>query len=245
MKNKKLYNMLFEKDNQTIATVDQGSTTQPQNYSLDERVDKFLIQYERESNPQSAQDPAVAMNNTLVAKGGSQGAGVGFGGGASASATPISLSEKKKRKGVFSMIWEQEDPLGGVGGDAGGDLGDAGGGLGDLGGDVGGDDTGEGSAPTPPPVAKPQINLSVFTGKVARLINNFESLVDPKTILVNRAYTFLRQGYDEKTAKEFLITLENSYEISNKSKSEKRDEVVGEIPAAAGAGDSSGGSSGA
>lgn len=243
-----LSNILFEQDIQTIPTVNQGETVQPQNYSLDQKVDKYLVQYERESNPQAAQNPQDSgMDKALVSKSGTQGAGAGFEGGQSAVATPISMpkaiQERKKTKKLYQRLWEQEDPLGGdAGGDTGGDP--LGGGGGDLGGDLGGsNDAGGGDqTPPPPPVPKPQINLSIFTNKVARLINNFETLVDPKTILVNRAYGLLRQEYDERTAKEFLIILENTYQITNKSKQQKEEDLVGEIPTAVGAGpDTSGG----
>lgn len=243
-----LSKLLFEQESGTIPMVNPGESTQPQNYSLDERVDKFLVQYERESNPQAAQfSQDSGMDKALVSKGGTQGAGAGFAGGQSAAAVPISMPkaiQETYKKRTFSMILEQEDPMAGTGGDMGGDIGSD-----PLGGAAGGDagmggmDSGnQPEATQKPPVPKPQINLSLFTSKVARLISNFETLVDPKTIMVNRIYAFLRQNYDEKTAKEFLITLESTYEISNKTPMQKRTDLVGEVPSAVGAG--SGGSGG-
>lgn len=239
-----LSKLLFEQESGTIPMVNQGESTQPQNYSLDERVDKFLVQYERESNPQAAQfSQDSGMDKALVSKGGTQGAGAGFAGGQSAAAVPISMPkaiQEIHKKRTFSMILEQEDPMALADGDMGSDpLGGAGGG--DAGMD-GMDSGNQPEVPQKPPVPKPQINLSLFTSKVARLISNFETLVDPKTIMVNRIYAFLRQNYDEKTAKEFMITLESTYEISNKTPMQKRTDLVGEVPSAVGAG--SGGSGG-
>ena len=260
MKNEKLKlsSVLFEQTSpeqiQTIPTdVSQGETLQPQNYSLDQRVDKFIIQYERESNPQAAQFTNAGMDKALVSKGGAQGAGAGFAGGQSAVATPISMpkpvpvQENKKKnsnrkKSLNSLLFEQEDPLAAGGDDAGG--------LDDLGGgDTGGDALGGGDdSAAPPPattnVPKPQINLSIFANKVARLVSNFETLIDPKVVVVNRVYSYIRQNYDENTAKELLIILENNYSITNKSTEQTEKDRVGDVPAAVGAGpDVSGGGS--
>lgn len=238
---------------QTIPTnVSVASTTEPRNFSIDERVDKFLIQYDRESNPQAAQNQDGGLNNAITSKSGPAGASAGFEGGDAAFPTPVSmqgaLRESKKAKSLFSYLFEQEDPLGG-GGDLGGDAGggDLGGGGGDPlgGGGLGDDAGGDSPAPAAPAAPKPQINLTSFTSKIARLANNFESLVDPKTILLNRTYAYLRQSYDEKTAKEFLITMESVYQITNKTKLEKKEDMVGDVPSAVGAGDGGGGSGGA
>lgn len=245
-KKKTLSKILFEQELFTIPSVSPDETVQPQNYSIDERVDKFLIQYERESNPQAArfsQDSGI--DKALTSKSGAQGAWAGFVGGQAATTVPISIPnaiQEKYRKKTFSMILEQEDPMAALSG-GGGDMG--------SGGDMGlatdfnagmNDTTDTSNQPEEQQksfVPKPQINLSLFTNKIARLINNFENLVDPKTILVNRVYAFLRQNYDEKTAKEFLITLENTYNISNRTQMQKRIDLVGEIPFAVGAGSNS------
>lgn len=243
-----LNKLIYEQAIPTNVSVD--STTQPRNLSVDERIDKFLIQYDRESNPQAAQNQDGGLNNAITSKSGPAGASAGFEGGDAAFPTPVSmqgaLRESKKAKSLFSYLFEQEDPLGGggdLGGDAGGDLG---GGDDPLGGGGGlGDDAGGEAPPAAPVAPKPQINLTSFTSKIARLANNFESLIDPKTILLNRTYAYLRQSYDEKTAKEFLITMESVYQITNKTKLEKKEDMVGDVPSAVGAGDGGGGSGGA
>ena len=261
MKNKKmsLSTLLFEQDeNQTIPTdVTPLATQQPQNYSLDQKVDHFLIQYERESNPSSAMFPDDSgLDHAIVSKGGPQSGGASFSGGQSAVATPIAMkskagiAERKKQNSLKSLLWEADDAAPG-----GADLGAAGGadlgGPPDLGGgpDLGGPDLGGGDDTQPPPVsdvsvAKPQINLSAFSNKLARLINNFESLVNPKVIVLNRAYAYIRQNYDENTAKEMMIILESTYNISNSSLEGKEENLVGEVPPAIGAGDGGGGAAG-
>lgn len=244
-KNLSLSRLLFEQEeNQTIPTnVTPGAALQPRNYSLDQKVDHFLIQYERESNPSATMFPDDAgMNAAMFSKGGTQGAGAGFSGGQSAVATPVAMEKglaESRRFGysLKSFLWEQEDPAAdltaGAADPAGGaDLGAAG----DLGGDAGGGgETPEMSVP------KPQINLSIFANKVSRLINNFDSLVNPKIVVLNRVYAYIRQNYDENTAKELLIILESTYNLSNVTLGDKEKLLVGQVPFAVGAGESSGG----
>ena len=257
MKHKKisLSNLLFEQgEDQTIPTdVPPQSTQQPQNYSLDQKVDHFLIQYERESNPSAARFPDDAgLGQALTTQSGTQSVGAGFSGGQSAVATPVAMEKgvkenvnKKHKNFLKTILWEQDD----MGGDApppdaGADMG---GGAPDLGGDpmAGAPDAGaDGSSPDAE-VAKPQINLSAFTNKVARLISNFDSLVNPKVIVLNRAYAYIRQNYDENTAKEMMIILESTYNISNMTLGDKERNLVGQVPFAVGAGDGGGGGGGA
>lgn len=244
MKKKKLSlkSFLFEQENLVIPTdIPSKSTLQPQNYSLDQKVDHFLIQYERESNPTAAMFPDDSgLGTAITAKSGTQGASAGFGGGQSAVATPIAmakgLGESVKRFSLKSFLFEQDEPVPGGTPD-----------LGALGGpDVGlGGDAGAGGESAPEiNVPKPQINLSIFANKVARLISNFDSLVNPKIILLNRAYAYIRQNYDENTAKELLIILETNYEITNQTIPEKERDLIGQVPTVAGAGDVSGGGGG-
>lgn len=73
-------------------------------------------------------------------------------------------------------------------------------------------DGGGGGPPKPAPVlATPTINLNDFARSVARLVNNFEALLDPKTVLLNRAEAYIASNYDEKTARFFKEIMENNY----------------------------------
>lgn len=260
MKNKKnklsLSSLLFEQDeNETIPTDISAKVTQgPQNYSLDQKVDHFLIQYEREANPQEAMfADDVGLNSAMTTKSSTSGVGAGFGGGQSAVATPVAMEKglgenRRNKNSLKALLWEADDPAAGGAPDPTGgaapDLGGGGGGLDALGGgDIGGDD---GGGQPQLDVPKPQINLSIFANKLARLINNFDSLVNPKMIVLNRAYTYIRQNYDENTAKELLVLLEMNYNLSNTTLGDKERMLVGQVPFAVGAGDGgSGGGGGA
>lgn len=63
----------------------------------------------------------------------------------------------------------------------------------------------------------PIINLNDFARSVARLINNFEALIDPKTIILNRAEAYISSNYDSQTAKQFTETMEQNYGIHSTS----------------------------
>jgi hypothetical protein len=167
------------------------------------------------------------LSQAVATHSGTQGVGAGFGGGQAAAPTPVSLkgglAENKKNKlRIKDILWEQDeqsldtdpaaltDPASGLGGDLGG--------------------TDPAPTATDIQIPKPQINLSVFANKVARLIDNFESLVNPKVILLNRVYTYIRQYYDENTAKELLIILESNYNISNETLTNKKNDLTNQIP---------------
>lgn len=77
---------------------------------------------------------------------------------------------------------------------------------------------GAGGPPKPAPVlATPTINLNDFARSVARLVNNFEALLDPKTVLLNRAEAYIASNYDEKTARFFKEIMENNYGLKPQS----------------------------
>ena len=74
------------------------------------------------------------------------------------------------------------------------------------------DGGGGGGPPKPAPVlATPTINLNDFARSVARLINNFEALLDPRTVILNRAEAYIASNYDEKTARIFKEVMEHNY----------------------------------
>lgn len=152
------------------------------NVSLDQVVDRYIVRYEKESMPQS-QSPGP--------------------GPTSANAPSPETLEERQLRLLNNMLFEQDlPPLPEPGADGGGD----------MGGDMGGDGGGDGKAPEGPPVINtPKINLNDFTRSMARLVNNFEALLNPKSIILNRAEAYIKNNYDERTAKMFMQTMERNY----------------------------------
>lgn len=199
-KNRLFTNFLFEAEDpplQTVQPVQQGDTTQAQNISLDAKIDNFLIQYERESLPQQP---------TPLPPG------------------PGSMPEGRKSKhSTFKLLFEADDDkpeeLGGddMGGDSGDDPfgGDMGGGD-DSGGDddlAGGTDDSSGDSAAPVEAPVPRINIRALAPKVARLVNNYEQLIDPRTVILNRVQAYMQKNYDENVSKELMTTLELNFQL--------------------------------
>ena len=61
---------------------------------------------------------------------------------------------------------------------------------------------------------KPKIDIGKFSAKVARLILNYQNLLDPKTIIYNRAKKFLEANYDFATATKYEEEMEQNHDIS-------------------------------
>jgi hypothetical protein len=159
--------------------------------SLDQVIDKYFVQYEREAIPTSE-----------VYESASVGKLTGY------------LFEQDEEEPPE----DEEEPAGGdldLGADlagAAGPGGDEGGGL-----DMGLGDEPEAAAgaedEAPPVVQTPQINLQDFARSVARLVNNLQSLIDVRTILLNRAEAYIQSNYDERTAKELMELLDTNYDL--------------------------------
>jgi len=208
----------------------------PKDASLDQKVDKYLISYEKDSVPtsDSYQIPGQpTTGQTLVQP-------------KERPPIPTELTpkqeiyENKKNGLLVSLLFEAEGDAPDLGGgaDAGGLGGDTGGGLdlGDAGGDapqLGGDQ------PEAPVINTPKINLTNYAQGVARLINNYEALLNPKVTILNRAIEYVKVNYDEPTAKQFE-ELMGKYGI--KQEEELRDQT--QAPFAAGALAGSGGGGG-
>ena len=163
------------------------------NVSLDQVIDKYVVRYERESIPQTGMPgpgptPAATTPPETLA----------------AQPAPSSLEERQLRS-LTSILFEQEAPADEPPADEPPpDEGDAGGG------DTGGG--GGGPAPEGPPVVNtPKINLNDFTRSVARLINNYDALLNPRSIILNRVEEYIRSNYDERTAKMFVQIMERNY----------------------------------
>jgi hypothetical protein len=141
---------------------------QANNVSLDQIVDKLLVQYERESSPVSQR-----------------------------------LSELKK------FIFEEGEDM-----------------------DLGTDLDPQASQDIPIPPAK--INIPSFANMVARLIENRDTLLDPKTVIAARAVLFVRTHYNDTVANELLSILESQYKLSVRPRKEV-DSNAPSAPLAAGA----------
>ena len=61
---------------------------------------------------------------------------------------------------------------------------------------------------------KPPVEIDQFTKKVVRLLENYESLLDIKTVIINRARNYLIENYDEAAADALEDTLDTDYGIS-------------------------------
>jgi hypothetical protein len=147
-------------------------------FSIDQAIDHYFVQYEREAIPTSEVYEQVNVDK------------------------------------LTKYLFEQEDPeAADLGGDL--DLGadDAGGGM-DLGADT------ETPAAEPdateneePVVNTPQINLQDFARSVARLVGNVNSLIDVRTLILNRAEKYIQSNYNDKTSKELMAILSDSYDL--------------------------------
>lgn len=157
------------------------STTQVPDVSLDQIIDRYLIQYESEASPQP------------------------------------SLLER------FLFEADEEPPAD----DAAAPADDAGA---DPAADasVGGSDAdaagGDPTAPDGQKAPTPQMNMAMFGAGVARLIKNFESLVNPQLVVLQRAYLYVAKNYSETAAKEMAIDLERRFGLSVKSMQRKEEE---------------------
>ena len=192
-----------------LQTPDVSDSQTETNASLDQIVDRYLLQYEKE---------AVPLNNDKQQQ----------------VSGPKQLGEN--RLNLYRLLFEQDAPPGGdaPAGDTGGDTGgDAGGG--DTGGDSG---TEPGAAAEVAPV--PFINIRKFAEGIARLVNNYQSLIDPQTVILNRAMYYISKNYSARLAKELMSILQRDFNLSPKTPNEK-EKGTPPAPTAANSGPDSGG----
>ncbi len=60
------------------------------------------------------------------------------------------------------------------------------------------------------------ININLFATKLARLVNNYEALLNPKATIMNRANAYVTKNYGENVAKELMVSLELNFSLSPK-----------------------------
>lgn len=207
-----------------------------QDVSLDQKVDRYLVRYEKEAIPTSnSYEVDGAVQQRVNSAENPQGVALGQG-------QPVQFESRRKISGLLeSMLFEAPgDPPpeeGGLVGGLGGDLGGAGGSPDMGGGDLGGDAPAPTAPPAPPVIDTPKMNMNNYTRAVARLIQNYESLLDPKRTILNRAKEYIRVNYDEATATMFEQVMDTQYGITNTPpERDKRDApgAVGAIYAAPG-----------
>ena len=83
------------------------------------------------------------------------------------------------------------------------------------------------------------VDLQVFASEVARFIENYQNLIDWKSVILNKVETFITTHYDEDTAKNVLEILELDFGISKDEGKEEPSETpvaVGASASAAGGG---------
>lgn len=192
-----LERLLFEAESAVAS-----SETDPvvlQDVSLDQKVDKYLVRYEREAIPTS-NDYGVEVQSQIQQKGAGQGPQGGF--------LPVIESKGLLANLLFEAPGDpMEDPMADpMAAPAADPMADP------------MADPAAASAPaapaTPPVVDTPKMNMNSYTRAVARLINNYEALLNPRTTILNRAKEYIRVNYDEATATLFEETMSQQYDIT-------------------------------
>ena len=69
--------------------------------------------------------------------------------------------------------------------------------------------------------AAEDIDINSFAGNVARLVKNYQNLIDWESVILNRAESFINNHYGEDTARVLLDILEDDYDIAKQGKEEE------------------------
>lgn len=88
-------------------------------------------------------------------------------------------------------------------------------------------------------VAASDIDLKHFAGNIARLVKNYDTLIDMESIILNKAYAYIKNNYGDDTVKALKDTLEQDFDIEVERPEIERDEQ--EVPIAVGASGEGGG----
>lgn len=90
-------------------------------------------------------------------------------------------------------------------------------------------------------VSADDIDVKHFANNIARLVKNYDTLLDMNSIILNKAYSYIKNNYGDETVKALKDTLEQDFNIEVER--EKIDKDIPEVPiAVGGAGGESGGS---
>lgn len=181
----------YKDELEPVNSAEVSYVSYPKNVSLDQLVDRYLMQYEKEA----------------IGKG-----------------TP-KLQEKSWMDEFKGFVREAApdaeglgaDPMQGLGGDVG--VGDAGLGLGAP--DAG---AAPASVETGPNVLPPDIDIERFAELLYGLMNNYESLLDPQTTIMNRAEAYIAKNYSPRHAEKVVVFLKTKYGIDFKERSSGAEE---------------------
>lgn len=204
-----------------LAAPDVSDSVTEKDASVDEKIDSYIIRYERD---------AVGLGSDKEKEEELQ----------AGTAQPIAEHARSIPVSLYSALFEQATPPSPPGG-ADASLGAPGdtGGMPDLGGGM--DAGGAGGEPKPADVAPvPKINIRRFAEGIARLAMNYQSLIDPQTIILNRAMFYVAKNYSPRLARELMSILERDFDLSPKTPSQKRAEIPA-APRAGGSGPEDGG----
>lgn len=207
MKDKKLeqfLDFLLKEDNyipQPQSSFEVRPVEDQKDVSLDQVVDRYIINYEKECIPTSDSYQTDMFEEKIP------------------SYRDV-LMEALNEADDDTADAGTEDAADGTdeGGDAGGDAG--------MGGDpdgfgpglastteIGSDPTKKETSNMKAVINTPQINLQEFSKNIARLINNFDALLNPKQILLNRVENYVTTNYDQRTAQELMGMLAQNYNL--------------------------------
>lgn len=202
-----------------LTTPESNDSMTEKDASVDQKIDAYLMQYEKEAVPLEGAD-----EDKLSPEARQQ-----------AAEAPVPLSERRKQRALYKWLFEQDAPPADPAASAPTDT---------PTGDDAGEDTGGGDTPEPgaeAPVAPvPKINVRKFAEGLARLVNNYQTLVDPKTIILNRAMYYIAKNYSPRLAKELMSILERDFNLTPKTKAQVQAEYP-PAPRQANAGPDNGG----
>jgi hypothetical protein len=194
-----LLESLLDEDNPAPLPQNMADTAPPEStkdVSLDAVLDRYIIRYEKESIPTSE-----TYEDEL------------YGEPTHESIIREALYEAPEDE---EPVPEEEEPPPEEGGDL--NLGEE-----DPAAAPAADPAQPGAAPAgPPPVmTTPQINLQDFARSLARLVNNYDALLNPRNIILHRIQKYVESNYDVRTAKELMEMLETNYSLAPDDKNEQ------------------------
>jgi hypothetical protein len=229
---------------------DATDTLREKNASVDQKIDSYLFSFERDATAQGLAKKSAAATATIAKDERPDLTTM-------QQVFEASKQRPKKNKSASTMaafLFEQQpdpaaDPAAGAdaGGAGGGSdpLGGAGGGGGDPFADLGGDDSSSsdgdsGDVSGGETVPVPKINVRKFAEGVARLAINYDTLLDPQSVVLNRAMYYISKNYSPRLAKELVSILEQDFKLSAKTNVKGRENAYA-MPFSGGAGPESGG----
>lgn len=63
-------------------------------------------------------------------------------------------------------------------------------------------------------VNKPKLNASEFAGHIAKLVQNYDNLLDIPTVIITKALKYVEDNYDDNLRSEIEASLEDNYGLS-------------------------------